>query len=354
MILFVVSQLYEVKSPQATIFPSLCVITLQTVSLSPHKTLNKTSLTPSLLRRTILFAASQLYAVKAPPTRISPLFLIARALTTLLNHHQISKETSCVPLAFRRVMKFTNVQLYDVKAPPTSIFPLLWIARVLRSKSNQFPIVNQVSRVPPVFRRTILFVVVQSYFVKSPPTRIFPPLWIVRTLTIASNHFSIIKELSGVPSVFKRMMLLHLFQSYFVKSPPTRIFPPLWIVIVLTGPSNQTPIVNQVSMVPLIFRRTILFFVVQLYDVKSPPTSIFPSFWIANVLMVPLNQFPIVKEESIDPLVLRRMILFAVTQLYDVKSPQAIIFPPLWIANVLIASLNHHQIVKEESLFPSA
>ncbi|HBB03470.1 TPA: hypothetical protein DCZ39_01005 [Patescibacteria group bacterium] len=135
---------------------------------------------------------------------------------------------------------------------------------MLTTASNQFPIVNQVSRIPPVLRRTILFATTQLYDVKFHPTNIFPPLWITRVLMILLNHHQISKEVSMVPSVFRRRSLFLVVQLYFAKSPPTRIFPPLWIVIALTAPSNQTPIVNQVSTVPLALRRIILLIFTQL------------------------------------------------------------------------------------------
>jgi hypothetical protein len=100
--------------------------------------------------------------------------------------------------------------------------------------------------------------------------------------------------------------------------------------MLFTVPLNQIHISKEVSIVPSVFRRTILFVVTQLYVVKSHPTNIFPLFCIARVITVlPLNPHPIVKEESLVPSAFRRTILFVVTQLYDVKKPPRIIFPSL-------------------------
>lgn len=116
---------------------------------------------PSAWRRMIFFVVAVPYFVKAHPTMISPLFWIARLLTEPLNHHQIVKESSIVPPVLRRMIPFAVTQLYAVKFPQAMIFPSFWTARALTEPLNQAPMVNHVSRVPSVLRRMILVIAVQ-------------------------------------------------------------------------------------------------------------------------------------------------------------------------------------------------
>lgn len=118
------------------------------------------------------------------------------------------------------------------------------------------------------------------------------------------------------PSVFRRTNLFDVDQLYEVKSPPTRILFPVCIARVLTLLlENQTPpTLNPVSIVPSVFKRVILPTAVpQLYEVKFPPTTILPLPSIAKAYTTPIlsNQIQRLKLVSLVPSVLRRMILCA-------------------------------------------
>jgi hypothetical protein len=91
----------------------------------------------------------------------------------------------------------------------------------------------------------------------------------------------------------------------------------------------------------------------QLYVEKEPPTKILSSFCTARVLTLLLNQFQISKSVSIVPSVLRRIILFDVTQLYVEKDHQIKILSSLCTNRVWTVLLNQAQIVKPESIVPS-
>jgi hypothetical protein len=106
------------------------------VLLNAVHILKEASLVPSVFKRIILFAATQLYEVKYPPTRIFPSLCITIALTISLNQLHIPKEESLVPSAFKRIILFAAIHLYEVKFPPTRILLLLWVAIVLTSQPN--------------------------------------------------------------------------------------------------------------------------------------------------------------------------------------------------------------------------
>ena len=76
---------------------------------------------------------------------------------------------------------------------------------------------------------------------------------------------------------------------------------------------------NEVSTVPSLFKRTILFVDVPLYVVNHHPTTIFPSFCKAKARTSLSHHIPIAKVVSMVPSALRRMILFAVVPLYVVN-----------------------------------
>lgn len=155
------------------------------------------------------------------------------------------------------------------------------------------------------------------------------------------------------PSVLRRTILFNADPLYPVKAHPTTTFPSLWIASAETEPLNHDPIKNQVSISPPLFIRAILFDPDPLYAVKVPPTTIFPSLWIANALTIPLHQAQTVKFVSNVPLVLRRIILLIEVPLYVLKFPPTTIFPSLWSASALIALLNQAQIVNVVSNEPS-
>jgi hypothetical protein len=126
------------------------------------------------------------------------------------------------------------------------------------------------------------------------------------------NQFHISKEESLVQSGFKRIIEFANVQLYVKNIHPTKILLSLCIFIVWTSPSNQFHILKEESIDQPEFKRIILFEVVHLYDVKAQPTIIFPSFWISRERTPALNQFHILKEESIDQPEFRRIILFEV------------------------------------------
>jgi hypothetical protein len=130
------------------------------VLLNPPQTINPVSMVPSEFRRIIVFDDDQLYAVNCPPTRILPSFCIVIVLTVLLNPPQISKEVSLVPSVFKRTILFEMLQLYVVNIPPTMILPSFCTAMVLTPLLNRHQKLAVESIVPSAFKRAILFAVI--------------------------------------------------------------------------------------------------------------------------------------------------------------------------------------------------
>ena len=137
----------------------------------------------------------------------------------------------------------------------------------------------------------------------------------------------VINVLSIEPSVFNLIILFADEPLYVSKVPTTSILPSDWIFIPLTPPSNPVPILNVLSIEPSVFNLTINLRARLLYDVNEPPTTNLPSdcCWIENGTL--LNPVPILNVLSIVPLVFNLMILFLVVPLYEVKLPPIIILP---------------------------
>ena len=131
------------------------------------------------------------------------------------------------------------------------------------------------------------------------------------------NHVHILKVVSIAPPVFKRISLFTVVQLYLVNHPPTKIFPSFWIAkALIPGASNQFHILKETSIAPLVVRRTILFFIVdQLYVVNNPATKIFPSIWVIILWTAELHQFQTKKESSLVQSLFKRITLFAVAPL---------------------------------------
>ena len=115
---------------------------------------------------------------------------------------------------------------------------------------------------------------------------------------------------------------------------------------------KPVPTTNVESRDPSVFNLAILFDEIPLYDVKNPPTIIFPSDWIDDVLTIELNPVPILNDESYDPSVFNLTILFDDIPLYDVNCPPTIIFPSDWIEEVLTIELNPVPILNNKSISP--
>ncbi len=143
------------------------------------------------------------------------------------------------------------------------------------------------------------------------------------------------KVASLVPSVFRRTILLAVTQLYVLNCHPTIIFPSLCNAKTLTEPLNQFPILNVLSLVPSLFKRIIPFAVTQLYVLNHHPTIILPSFWMVIACTDWLNPSHILKVLSLVPSVFIRTILFAVIQLYTENCPPAITLPSFCIAMAL-------------------
>jgi hypothetical protein len=215
------------------------------------------SFVPSALRRIILLAAAQLYVVNvSPPTTILPLFCTTRAATVLLNQLQILKPASCVPSVLRRIILFAATQLYPVKLPPTNILPSLCMARAEIEPLNQPQIMKEESLVPSSLRRIISFAAAQLYPVKLPPTTILPSPCTDRAAIVPLNQFQMLKPVSLVPSALRRIILLAATQLYPVKLPPTRILlfskARVWTLLL-----NQIQILKEESFVSSVLRRVI-------------------------------------------------------------------------------------------------
>ena len=144
--------------------------------------------------------------VKFPPTKIFPSLCIAKALMVLLNQIQILKELSLVPSEFKRINLFAVDHWYVVKFPPTKILSSFCTVIEFTVLLNPFQISKKLSLVPSEFKRISLFAVVQLYVVKFPPTKIFPSFCMTMLFTLPSIIYQLIKELSLVPSVFKRVI----------------------------------------------------------------------------------------------------------------------------------------------------
>ena len=141
------------------------------------------------------------------------------------------------------------------KSPATTIFPSLWIANVASDvliHPAKVPTTNPVSLDPSVFKRTILLTGLHLYVVKEPIITIFPSLWTSTDLTSSSKPFPITKDVSTVPSVFKRTILFAENQLIVVeKAPATTIFPLDWSAILLiVVPCRYVHPVKVASMVP--------------------------------------------------------------------------------------------------------
>jgi hypothetical protein len=89
------------------------------------------------------------------------------------------------------------------------------------------------------------------------------------------------KEVSSDPFGFKRTNLLTIYQLYQVKDPPTRIFPSLCSAILVTvrmiGHEKPDQILKEGSIDPSAFKRTSQPYGCHKYVKKDPPTRIFPS-----------------------------------------------------------------------------
>ena len=95
---------------------------------------------------------------------------------------------------------------------------------------------------------------------------------------------------------------------------------------------KPVPMLKVLSIVPPVFNLTNLSTVTPLYDVKLPPTNIFPSDCKCMVLtyenrVLLLKPVPMLKVLSIVPPVFNLIILLLSTPLYDVKSPPTNILP---------------------------
>jgi hypothetical protein len=217
-----------------------------------------------------------------------------------------------------------------------TIFPSLWIVSVLTVLSNHPHNINPVSFDQSVLRRMILFTAIQLYVVNIPPTIIFPSLWMAMVLDSHPAPNQVQRKVSSlVPSALTRIILFAATQLYVVNCHPIIIFPSPCTATAFTANANPLQVViNVSSLVPSALRRIILFAAIQLHVVKAPPATILPSLWTAKVFIEPLNPLQTLKLASLVPSVLRRIILFAVTPLYDTKYPPTIIFPSLCKAKV--------------------
>ena len=116
---------------------------------------------PSLLRRAILFAEVQLYPVNNHQTRNFPSDCITTILICSLNPDQMMKESSLLQLGFKRIILFVTVQLYITNHPPRIILPSSWKTIDLILLLNHSHTLKEVSIDPLVFKRAILYIVVQ-------------------------------------------------------------------------------------------------------------------------------------------------------------------------------------------------
>jgi hypothetical protein len=190
------------------------------------------------------------------------------------------KPVSLVPSALRRIIEYADAQLYVENSPPRRILPSLCIAIDSTALSSQW-LTKLVSLVPSALRRIISFAAVQLYVVNCPPTKILPSLCTARANTELLNQLQLVNPVSFVPSVLRRIILIADAQLYVVNVvPPTMILPSLCIARVWTAPLNQPQILRPVSLVPSALRRIISFAVAQLYVENCPPAMILPSLCI--------------------------------------------------------------------------
>ena len=170
--------------------------------MNPLPTTNDVSKEPSVFNRTILFINVPLYAVNWPPTIIFPSVCIDVDVTPELNPVPTTNDVSKEPSVFNLTILFIDVPLYDVKFPPTSIFPSDWIENDRTLSLNPVPTTNDVSKEPSVFNLTILFIDVPLYDVNAPPTNIFPSDCNITSVIPELNPVPIVNDVSKLPSVF--------------------------------------------------------------------------------------------------------------------------------------------------------
>ena len=84
------------------------------------------------------------------------------------------------------------------------ILPSGWIALVQIELFAPVPGLKEVSRLPSAFRRAIWFLAVPLKEVKVPPMMIFPSDWIWVVKTELSAPVPGLNELSRLPSAFRR------------------------------------------------------------------------------------------------------------------------------------------------------
>jgi hypothetical protein len=121
-------------------------------------------------------------------------------------------------------------------------------------------------------------------------------------------------------------MLTALPPTSATPAPPIRIFPSVWMAMVLILPCTAVA-TNVASSVPVAFRRTSAFRAVPLYSVKVPPTRILPSGCRAMACTALLKPVPLLKVLSKDPLLFRRTMLPTTAPSYSVKKPPIRILP---------------------------
>ena len=296
------------------------------------------------------------YVVKAPPANTFPSDLIAIELIVLSNPVPISNVVSFEPSELSLINLFCVVPVNVVNAPPANTFPSDWIAIELTVPSP-LPILNVESFEPSVLSLINESCVEPVNVEKEPPTNIFPSDWIDIEITWLLNPLPISNDVSFEPSELSLIKLFCVEPEYVVKFPPTNIFPSDWIAIDLIvkkgWPVNPVPISNDVSFEPSELSLIKLFCVEPVNVENTPPANIFPSDWIAIESTMELNPVPILNDVSLEPSELSLINLFCVEPVNVIKTPPTNIFPSDWIAVERTALLNPLPISNDVSFEPS-
>ena len=172
----------------------------------------------------------------------------------------LSRVVSYDPLSFNLTTYGLEEPLYVVNNPEAKILPSGLILRELTLLLNPTPVLNVESKVPLIFTRTKRLAVEPLYKVKFPPTTILLSDWSRAAIPVVAtpvNPVPIFSVVSIVPLILRRTIPDEREPLYVVKPPTTIIFPSGWIKILFTAPLNPTPDTNEVSWVPLEFKRII-------------------------------------------------------------------------------------------------
>ncbi len=185
---------------------------------------------PLALKRISLERAMPLTLVKLPPMIMLPSGSTIIALTEgkpleSLLKVAVRKVPSAVPLLFNLISLSVKTKYFPSGNSST------------KSTAEMFPALKELSRVPSAFKRTKLFRANPFTPVKEPPTIILPSVWITMRRTTAFEKEeglpnAGLKPASKLPFGLRRAIPLRGCPLTPVSSPPIRILPSVCKAIV--------------------------------------------------------------------------------------------------------------------------